>query len=274
MKVYYVNRADREDRHYLFRGAMAAMGFPAEDLVRVIAKNREDYPSRAELCEAGAADGFEDYFNYQRNANHPGYGCLVSAWSIQRCWRLIAKQDEIVLFFLDDYYLKQPIDQLLALIEPLDDLNVVQLAWHVRDDVFFLNQYNLPIPYQHRSCNISDKSPDFLDGAWEGASDWAFVVSPQGVSWLLDYMRLQPYLATETALCGMQHTFTHLTGIYSLRDQPRDVNGNQVLKTNPVVGHLVEYTDKPVSNLMGTHLTQELLPESELWDERMENPHC
>ena len=34
MKVYYVNRADREDRNYLFRGAMAAMGFLPEDLIR------------------------------------------------------------------------------------------------------------------------------------------------------------------------------------------------------------------------------------------------
>ena len=62
MKVYYVNRADREDRNFLFRGAMAANNFPAEDLIRVIAKNREDYPTRHALCDAASEDGFDGFF--------------------------------------------------------------------------------------------------------------------------------------------------------------------------------------------------------------------
>ena len=253
MKVYYVNRQDREDRNYLFRGAMAAMGFPAEDLIRVIAKHREDYPSRAGLCDAGAADGFEGFFNRMRNRKYPGYGHLVGAWSMMRSWRIIAQGDAIALHMIDDYYIKQPKQALDELIAPLDDLNLVQLAWHTRDDVFFLDNYNLGIPYSHVAEEVSEKSPHFIKGAWHGCSDWALVLSPTGAQAILDYMHYQSPINAECVTTAMQHTYRDMPGIYSLKDQPRDVNGNEVLRTNPVVGHLVEYTDKPDSDLKGTH---------------------
>ncbi len=273
MKVYYVNRADREDRNYLFRGAMAAMGFPPEDLIRVIAKNREDYPSRAELCDAAAADGFEGFFMRMRDRAYPGYGHLVGAWSMMRSWRIIAEGDEVALHMIDDYYIKQPRQALELLLAPLDDLNLVQLAWHIRDDVFFMDKYNLGIPYYHVPEEVSDKSPYFLKGAWHGCADWALVLSPKGARAILQYMETQSPINAECITTAMQHTYRDFPGIYSLRDQPRDVNGNQVLCTNPWVGHLIEYTDKPVSDLMGTHELPDMISEDKLWDERMEGPH-
>ena len=72
MKIYYVNRKDREDRNYLFRGAMAANEFPPDDLIRVIAKNKEDYKSRAEMCDAASDDGFSGFFGRVRDIDYPG----------------------------------------------------------------------------------------------------------------------------------------------------------------------------------------------------------
>ena len=273
MKVYYVNRADREDRNYLFRGAMACSGFPAEDLVRVIAKNREDYPDRDALCDAASEDGFDGFFQRVRDREFPGYGCLVSSWSTMRAWHMIVESGETSIFMLDDYYIKQPRAALDLLIAPLDDFSIIQLAWHVRDDVFFLDHYNLGIPYQHVVEKVSDKSPYFLEGAWHGCGDWAWVITAEGAETVLNYMHHQSPVQNECVLTAMQHTYRDYRGIYNLRDQPRDVNGNTVLRTNPWVGHLIEYTEQPVSNLMGTHLIEDMLPKDQLWDKRMEKPH-
>ena len=99
MIAHYVNRSDRDDRNYLFRGAMAAMGWRPEELVRIIAKNREDYPSRHEICDAASGDGFSGYFNRVRDRDYPGYGTLISTWSYLRSWRMIADGDEVTVFF-------------------------------------------------------------------------------------------------------------------------------------------------------------------------------
>ncbi len=270
MKAHYVNRADREDRNYLFRGAMACSGFAAEDLIRVIAKHREDYPSREVLCDAASADGFDGFFERVRHREFPGYGCLVATWSCMRAWRMIAAGGETSIFLLDDYYIKQSKQALDLLIAPLDDFRIIQLAWHVRDDVFFLDHYNLGIPYKHVAQEVSDKSPYFLKGAWHGCSDWGWVITAEGAQDVLDYMQNESPVQNECVLTAMQHTIRDYPGIYSLLDQPHNVNGNQVLTDNSWIGHLTEYTDGPVSNLMGTHLTQELLPDSEQRDERME----
>ena len=253
MKVYYVNRADREDRNYLFRGAMAAMGFAPEDLIRVIAMNREDYPTRQALCDAGAADGFSGFFERMRYRKHPGYGHLVGGWSMMRSWRMIAEQDETALHIIDDYYIKQPHRALCRLIAPLDDLNIAMLAWHTRDDVFFLDRFDLNIPYRHTADKTSAKSRHFLEGGWYGCADWALVMSPEGAAMLLEYMENESPINAECAVCAMQHLYKDFPGIYSLKNQPRDVNGDSVLTNNPWVGHLVEFTDGLTSNLVGTH---------------------
>lgn len=249
MIVYYINREDREDRNYLFRGAMANMGFPVENLIRVIAKNREDYPTRELICDAAAADGFEGYFMRMRSREYPYYRTLVSAWSIMRAWRMIAEGTEVALQLLDDYYIKQPCVALHRLVMPLTDLRIVQMAWHTRDNVFFRDKFKLGIPYQYVRDEVSDKSPHFLKGAWQGASDWALVMSPEGASMLLDYMETRSPIDTECAITALQHTRPTLSGIYSLKNQPREVNGTVELRTNPWVGHLIRYTEGSESDL-------------------------
>ena len=273
MKAYYVNRADREDRNYLFRGAMAAGGWRPEELVRIIAKHREDYPTRQAVCDAACADGFTGYFERMRGREYPGYGTLISTWSYLRSWRMIAEGDEIALFFNDDYYLKQPKSALEFLLAPLGDFNIVQLSWHTRDAVFFFDKFNLGIPYEHAPEEVSDKSPHFLEGAWHGCADRALVLSPAGADALLTYMDRESPIDTECATMAFQHTHRDFPGIYSLKDQPRDVDGNTVLRTNQWIGHLIEYTDGPVSNLMGTHMIPDMKPQDALWDERMDNPY-
>ena len=272
MKVYYVNRQDREDRNYLFRGAMAANEFPPEDLIRVIAKNREDYASRAEICDAASDDGFPGFFQRVRDIDYPGYGQIICTWSVMRAWRMIAEGDEVSVCMIDDYYIKQPKRALEFLLSPLNDLSIVQLAWHIRDDIFFMDRYNLGIPYKHVPLEVSDKSPYFYKGMWHGCSEWALVLSPKGANQLLRYMEDLSPINTEVAPTAIQHTYRDMIGTYSLRDQPERCNGTMVLRDNPWVGHLVEYTDGGVSNLMGTHDAPEVIPESKIWDERMEKP--
>ena len=266
MKVYYVNRADREDRNYLFRGAMAAMGFSSEDLIRVIAKNREDYPTRADVCDAAAADGFADYFNYQATAKYPGYGSLVSGWSYMRAWRMIAEGGETCLFFLDDYCLKQPYSDFQKLIEPLDDLSIVQLAWHIQPDIFQRNIFDLPIRYKHRELEVSKQSTHFYEGAWQGSSDWALVLSPEGAARLLSFISEYPYLGGETHITGLQHIYTDIKGIYSLKDSPPDVDGHRILQSNPWVLHLIEYTNKHASDLIGSQHFVDPATGETLWE--------
>ena len=271
MKVHYVNRKDREDRHYLFRGAMGTRGWAPGELIRVIAKRREDYPTRAQLCDAASEDGFAGFFQRVRDRDYPGYGHLCGGWSQMRSWRMIAEGEETVLHMVDDYCIKQDKRFFDMLLEPLDDLNIAQLAWHTRDDVFFLDHYNLGIPYQHFAEEVSEKSPYFIKGTWHGCSDWALVLSPQGAAWILDYMETESPINAECVTTALHHARPRLTGIYSLRDQPRHVNGNEVLRDNPWVGHLVEYSDLPVSNLMGTHEIPDMDYEKDWSDKRLEN---
>lgn len=255
MKAYYVNRSDRLDRNYLFRGAMAAAGFRPDDLVRVIAKHKEDYPTRESLCDAASADGFPEFFGYQRDKPWPGYGHLVCSWSVMRCWRQIAAGHEIALQLLDDYYLRQHVSALEALVEQLGDVKILQLAWHTRDDVFFLDQYDLALPYEPQTLVLSAKTPEVYVGAGHGCSDWALVLSPEGAARILDYMKYHPYLNTEVAVTGLHYTFNQVGGIYSVANQNPKVNGTVELQPqdNYWVGHLIAYTTERASDLIGTH---------------------
>ena len=186
---------------------------------------------------------------------------------------MIADGDEVTVFFNDDYYVKQPKVMLEMLLAPLGDFNIVQLSWHTRDKVFFHDNFDLGIPYEHQAEKVSDKSPYFLEGAWHGCADRSLVLSPKGAEALLAYMLDESPIDTECATMALQHTHRDFPGIYSLRDQPRDIDGNQVLRTNDWVGHLIEYTEGPVSDLMGTHMIADIKSEGELWDERFENPY-
>ena len=188
-----------------------------------------------------------------------------------RSWRMIAEGDEPIIHLLDDYYIKQPKHDLEFLLAPLDDFNIVQLAWHVRDDIFFLDWFDLKIPFNHVPEKVSSKSPYFLEGAWQGCSDWALVLSPQGAASMLEYMGTESVINADCVTTAMQHSGRNYPGIYSLKDQPNDVTGNEVLTTNPWVGHLIEYTEGAVSNLMGTHQLVDTNDDGELaWDPRLE----
>ena len=90
----------------------------------------------------------------------------------------------------------------------------------------------------------------------------------------MKYMEEESVLNTEAVPTAIQHLYRdRLEGVYSLRDQPHNVNGTMVLRANPWVGHLIEYTDGVISDLMGTHDEPEVLPEEDIWDQRMENPY-
>ena len=258
MKIYYVNRKDREDRNYLFRGAMAANEFPPDDLIRVIAKNKEDYPSRQAMCDAASDDGFAGFFQRMRDRDYPGYGHLICTWSVMRAWRMVVESGEKATVMLDDYCIKQSKRHFEFLLYPLHDFSIVQLAWHIRDDVFFLDWYDLGIPYDHLPLKVSDKSPYFYEGMWYGCSDWALVLSPGGAQVLLDYMEEQSPINSECACTALQHTHRDIKGTYSLRDQPEQCNGTMVLRDNPWINHLIEYSDKPISDLVGTHESTEM----------------
>lgn len=257
MKIYYVNRKDREDRNYLFRGAMACSGFEPDELIRVIAKNKEDYPSREEMCDAASDDGFSGFFQRVRDLSYPGYGHLICTWSLMRAWRMIAEDGENAICMIDDYYIKQSKPKLEMLLYPLHGYQIVQLAWHLRDDIFFLNHYDLDIPYDHVPLKVSDKSPYFYEGMWHGCSDWALVMTTEGAQLLIDYMNNESIINSECAPTALMHTHRDLTGTYSLRDQPQNVNGEMVLRDNPWIGHLVEYTDGASSDLQGWHESAE-----------------
>ena len=252
MKAYYVNREDREDRNYLFRGAMAAAGFAPNELKRCIAKNKEDYPNRQALCDAAADDGFSEFFGYQRDKDWPGYGHLVCSWSVMRCWREIASGDALAIQLLDDYYVKNrwTLEKLIAALGTVD---ILQLAWHYREDVFFLNEYELPIAYEIEDNVSPSASDEVYIGAAQGCSDWANVLSPHGAQRCLDFMKYHPHLNTECILTGLHHTFKGTPNFYSVVANDPKENGTVVLRNNGWIGHLVEYTSGNMSDLIGTH---------------------
>ena len=253
MRAYYLNREDRLDRNFLYRGAMAHAEFRPEELVRWIAKNKEDYASRAELCDAASDDGFPEFFQYQKKQSAIGYGHLVVTWGFMGIWREIANSDGHAISGNDDYYLKRKKQQLLQFIEELGEVDILCLIWHKRDDIFLLNRFNLPIPYQVEPLRHAPQSSRAYIGAPEGCSDQAILFSPRGAQRVLDYMRDYPYINSEYALTAMHHTLRNSPNFYCTVDNdPREM-GNMVARNNYWIGHLVEYTDGKMTDLMGYH---------------------
>ena len=151
--------------------------------------------------------------------------------------------------------MKQKKQDLEFCIGFLDDLRIVQLAWHTRDDVFFEDRYKLGLPYKPEQLRKSEKMPEFYVGAADGCSDWAMVLSAEGAGMLLDYMKNSPYLNTECVITGMHHAYGNIPGLYSVIDNAPKVDGTVELQPhhNKWIGHLIEYTEHNASDLIGTH---------------------
>ena len=127
-RVVLLNLKHREDRFFFALGALFASGFPVtgkeykcpdhkENIIRRhIAHYWKDYKSSAAVCEAAAADGFDEYTDgfhgyfykdidkdreadpiYELSRNN-----IASFWSWRSALRSIVESGEITLFTLDD----------------------------------------------------------------------------------------------------------------------------------------------------------------------------
>ena len=256
MQAYYLNRSDRRDRDFLYRGAMACAGFTANSLQREDALLKEDYPTREALCEAAECE-FPAYFRYHKesDATYPGIGHLVCSWGTMRAWRRIAQGRHPAVFTCDDYYVKsrQKLEQLLSSLG--GEANIIQLAHHARDDLFLRDEHDLEMPYQFGSYRWSHMTPDVYEGMAYSSSDNLYL-SPYGAQTLLDYLAECPALNTECATQGMHQAWLHgkfrrVSGTFSVVDNDTAEQGIHVMRNNGWIGHLVEYTSGAMSDIGG-----------------------
>lgn len=254
MQHHYVNRKSRMDRHFLWRGAMAAQGVPVRDMTRHIAKDKDDYSDVQSLCEAARAD-FPEFFSFHLESpqSHIGFGHLICSWSVMRMWRSIASGNETACAWLDDYALRVPQRDVVDLITGVD-AEMVMLAWHERPDIFDENVYGLPasvLPPLPKCVSRVPQVPSLFRGAL-GGSDWAIIFSPAGAGAVLQFMADMPYFNTE--LAPVAYYFTRRSdGVFSVRGNDAGENGTVPLRRNRWVVHLWDYTDGETSDLIGLH---------------------
>ena len=251
MRHYYVNRQSRWDRHHLFCGAMAGQGIPAESLHRSIAMDKDNYTSDAEICEAARVD-FPEFFTFHLESPQPRikFGHLICSWSVMRMWRAISQGSEIAGAWLDDYALRVPEVKLRRLVDDIEP-DILQLAWHLRPDVFVNNVYKVPFRYDIPSTYERLGDAPVFCGA-PGGSDWANILSPRGAGWLLDFMSQVPYFNSEVAIQAL-FLKTRRQGIYSVVASNPFENGTMVLTQNAWVLQLWPFTTGNASDLVGTH---------------------
>lgn len=252
MQHHFVNRRSRPDRRYLWTGAMASQGVKPDEIVRHLAMDIDDYKTPEEVCEA-AREEFPEYFTFHlyNPQRHIGFGHLVISWSIMRMWREIASGTEIAGAWIDDYALRVPHAKLRELAESVQP-DILQLAWHLRDDVFLRNDYDLPVSYQapaHLSRHA--RFPALWQGT-RGCAEWCMLLSPRGARLLLEFIAWRPYYNTEIAVPAFYFE-TWDSGVYSVVANHEREHGVMTLKNNGWVCHLVEYTDGIVSDVEGMH---------------------
>ena len=252
--AHTLNRLDRLDRWLLYKGAMAASGFEPSALTRHIAVNKEDYRDQGELCEAGAVE-FPEYFNFHKDSKteYPGFGHLVCTWGTLRAWSTIAEGDSVAIFTCDDYYLKARKRKLEKLVSTLENVNIIQLAHHARDDIFFYDTYGLNLSYKFGQYKISELSQEVYEGMGHSSSE-SHLLSPYGASCLLEYLTAYPKLNAEPASQGMYQAFLngdfkYVEGVYSVVHNDISENGLVVMQNNRWIGHLIEYSEGAKSDL-------------------------
>ena len=252
MLHYVVNRASREDRRYLWLGAMAAQGVAMEYIRLQVACDKDDYKTQEELCEV-ARDEFPEFFGFQleKPQGHIGLGHLLCSWSCMRMWQCIADSDFWAGAWLDDYALRVRDHRLRELIRELRP-DILQLAWHRRDEMFITNYYGLPMRYDvPDTLKVNRKCPAVYVGAVGGA-DWANILSPRGAGNLLQFMADTPYFNSEVAIPAYYFA-TRDSRVFSVRANDPAEHGQVPLKRNQWVVQLCDYTDRPASDLAGMH---------------------
>lgn len=252
MVHHYVNRKSRPDRRFLWLGAMAAQGIPPEDIRLHVAMDKADYPDANAICEAASADGFSEFFDFHRDTPQPnvGYGHLICSWSVMRMWRAISEGTERAVAWLDDYALRVPVWELNRLVKNITP-DILLLAWHKRDDLFYDNKYKIGRTWETVPRDLAIEPPGLYTGTM-GASDWAIVFSPEGARLLLRYMASEPRLNTECAVAGLYADWRP-PSLYSVADNHPRSDGLSPIYGNRWVMELSAYTDGDRSDLIGLH---------------------
>ena len=232
---------------------MAAQGVSPADMHHRVAKDKDDYADADTICQAASEDGFPNFFEFHRKTPQPnvGFGHLICSWSVMRMWRDISEGTATAVAWLDDYALRVPATRLNRLVNTLQP-DILQLAWHKRDDIFEHDNYNLGRKWAvPTSLTRSPADAQCYKGAM-GASDWAIVLSPAGAKLLLDYMAHEPRLNTECAIAGLYADWK-IPKLYSVVDSHPESNGLNPIFGNRWVLELSAYTDRKRSDLLGLH---------------------
>ena len=252
MLHHCVNRRSRTDRRFLWLGAQAAQSVPMSDIWIHEARDKDDYATERDLCEAAKTE-FPEFFGHHLDNwhRHIGYGHLICSWSVMRMWREIANGGATAVAWLDDYALRVPalkLDRLASGLNP----DILLLAWHRRDDMFDRNEYHLPVRYKvPNPLKVVRAFPQVFAGT-QGGSDCANVLSPRGAGWLLQFMADRPVFNTEVAIPAFYFE-TRRKGVYAVRGNNPLETGLHTMSTNRWVVDLSPYTDGDKSDLIGIH---------------------
>ena len=211
-RVVLLNLKHREDRFFFALGALFASGFPVTGreykypdhkkniIRRHIAHYWKDYESSQAVCEAAAADGFEEYtdgfhrhfyndIDKDREAD-PVYELsrnnIASFWSWRSALRSIVESGEITLFTLDDvlprkigwHQINDLVSECVSHEEVYGKFRMLNfhIVWNMPKSL------REPIPESHR-----------IGRGTGGQGGLAVVLSREGAELLLDRGRRTPY---------------------------------------------------------------------------------
>ena len=214
--MFTLNR--RPERKWAWLGAVKSRHVSDETIHIMAAMDGKTYPNIEALVDAVVADGFP-WFEIFKDPQwdkpehpHSKLGNLATTWSFLRAFRKVIELDVLSIVMVDNYFLGKGWYYFDKLIEPIDDLRILQLHhWDSRkhpNPEFRNNDFPRVPWYPDEVCR------DVSRGL-AGVGDSTLLLSPSGAQQIIDWSKEQPHFLIENLLWHYAHQGPH-PGCYSI----------------------------------------------------------
>lgn len=180
-KCIYINLNSCTERHFGIQFMLNGLGFK-ETVTRYDAKYGGNYESAIKVCDAAISDGFnwfskviesyDEAREWHMEANDVAY-----QWSQASVLRKISHcdSDKAYMVILDDSFLYKNYEDWQMLIDPIENLKVIQCSRWKEDG------------WEQKEDNKKSDYPNLYNG-FKFAGDHAVIYTTDGADWMLSQM--------------------------------------------------------------------------------------
>ena len=209
----YPNMAKSTHRDYFMRCMLSGFDFPSDGVHRLEAHAATDYDSKGSLCDAAIADGFP-FFELLRDSwmRKIDAACQWTWCSGLRAVEQLLAPGECIIYMLDDHMIRRQFHIFADLVDPLSDLQMIQLfSW----DPCTIEGHGFENPerFPRRNFDKCEARPQLYHG-FNLAGDSVVLLSKRGAQMAFSWIAEFPYEFLETHI--LRKSQFALPGCYSL----------------------------------------------------------